>query len=316
LGLASMFGASLIIVALLEFISPKTRARLLMIAVLIGLSVGYHARYTNDFGRAWKKETNLYRQLLIRIPGLKPNSAIIAEGEILSYMGDYPTAYAINTIYSQPLSDHDNFVDYWFFGITTNFSKNLDRVLDGTEIDATHRSVSFKGRSDQSLIISFEPERGQCLYVIRPQSASYRELSSLLKKARHLSALDRINTSADSSSPFLQEIGVKYPNDWCTYYEKADLAHQNNNYKKVIEIWNAAHKSGFLPGAYSEYMIFIDAFVQSGHWNDAVELTFEAIHKFPLSRLAMCDYWNSLPATMERDSALRKLEAKLDYFSN
>ena len=315
LGLASMLGASLIIVALLEFISPKTRARFLIIAVLIGLSVGYHARYTNDFGRAWKKETNLYRQLLARIPGLKPNSAIIAEGEILSYMGDYPTAYAINTIYSQPLSDHDNFVDYWFFGITTNFSKNLDSILDGTEIDATHRSVSFKGRSDQSLIISFEPGRGQCLYVIRPGSASYRELSSLLKKARHLSALDRINTSADSSSPFLQEIGVQYPDDWCTYYEKADLAYQKKNYKNVIELWNAAHKSGFSPGAYPEFMIFIDAFVQSEHWNEAVELTFETIHKFPIARPAMCDYWNSLPATMERDSAFGKLESKLDCLS-
>ena len=316
LGLASMFGASLIIVALLEFISPKTRARLAMIALLIGLSVGYHARYTNDFGRAWKKETNLYRQLLIRIPSLKPNSAIIAEGEILSYMGDYPTAYAINTIYSQPISDRDNFVDYWFFGITTNFSKNLNSILDGTDIDATHRSVSFRGRSDQSLIISFEPGRGQCLYVIRPQSASYRELSALLKKASHLSALERINTSANSSSAFLQEIGEKYPNDWCTYYEKADLAYQKKDYKNVIELWNAAHKSGFSPGAYPEFMIFIDAFVQSGHWNEAVELTFETIHKFPIARPAMCDYWNSLPASMERASVFKKLEAKLDCLSN
>ena len=316
LGLASMLGASLIIVALLEFISPKTRARLAIIALLIGLSVGYHTRYTNDFGRAWKKETNLYRQLSIRIPGLKPNSAIIAEGEILSYMGDYPTAYAINTIYSQPFSDRDNFVDYWFFGFTTNFSKNLNSILNGTDIEAAHRSVSFKGRSDQSLIISFEPERDQCLYVIRPQSASYRDLSALLKKASHLSAIDRINTSANSSSPFLQEIGVKYPNDWCTYYEKADLAYQKKDYKNVIELWDAAHKSGFSPGAYPEFMIFIDAFVQSEHWNEAVELTLETIHKFPIGRPAMCDYWNSLPTSMTRASMFKKLEAKLDCLSN
>ena len=93
------------------------------------------------------------------------------------------------------------------------------------------------------------------------------------------------------------------------------MAYQKKNYKNVIELWNAAHKSGFSPGAYPEFMIFIDAFVQSEHWNEAVELTFETIHKFPIARPAMCDYWNSLPATLERDSAFGKLESKLDCLS-
>jgi hypothetical protein len=111
-------------------------------------------------------------------------------------MGDYPTAYAINTLYTSRLGKQDSNVNYWFFGITTNFSKNIDSFMDGTDIDTTHRAVTFTGRSDQSLIISFEPDLGQCLYVIRAQDASYRGLSPLSRSSQ-LSALDRIDTSAD-----------------------------------------------------------------------------------------------------------------------
>src|SRR5512138_480004 len=117
LGLASMLGAALLTIAILEMISPKLRTRLLIVAILIGFSVGFHARHTNEFRWAWKKETNLYRQLVLRIPALQPNTAIVAMGEILTYMGDYPTAYAINTLYTPQLGKQNNQVDYWFYGI-------------------------------------------------------------------------------------------------------------------------------------------------------------------------------------------------------
>ncbi len=317
LGLASIFGASLVIVALLELISSSSRARFVIVALLVGFSVGYHIRYTNDFLRTWKKELNFYRQFVLRVPGLQPGTAIVSESDISSYTpGDSSTAYAIDTIYAYPLGDKGKYVNYWFFTMTPDFEKDIDRFINGIDIEVNNRSVNFIGKSDQSLIISFEPEQGQCLYVIRPQDVSFRKLSPLLKKLSHLSALDRIDTSEDSSSSFLQAIGLQYPVDWCTFYEKADLARQSQNYEKVTQLWAQARENGFSPGAYFEYFVFLDGFTQTKRWDDAVDLTFEAIHKFPIARLSMCDYWNALPATVERDSAIKKLESKLDCFSN
>jgi hypothetical protein len=313
LGLASILGASLLIVALLELISSKTRARLVIVALLVGLSVGFHVRHTNEFRWTWSKEQNFFRQLALRVPGLEPGTALIMEKDISPYTpGDSSLGYAIDAIYAQPLKEEGEYVNYWVFTKTPDFEEKIDRFINGMDMKVNNRSVNFIGKSSQSLVISFEPEQGQCLYVIRPQDVSFRKLSPYLKKLGHLSELEQIDTSVDSPGPFLQEMGLKYPDDWCTYYQKADLARQNEDYEKVIQLWRDANEKGLSPGAYFEYFLFLDGFTQLQRWDEAVELTFKALRSFPESRLSMCDYWNALPVGAEKDLAYKKVQAKLD----
>lgn len=316
LGLASTLGASLLIVALLELISSRPRARLIVVALMVGFSISYHVRQAIDFRQAWRQEQNFFRQLIVRVPNLEPGTAILMENEISSYTpGDSSLFYAVDTIYAHPLGDRGKYVDYWVFTKTLDFESKVDRFINGMPLDVDNRSVNFIAKSDQSLVISFQPDQGQCLYVIRPQDASLRDLSPYLKKLAPLSALDRISTSADSPASFFQALGLKYSEDWCMYFQKADLARQREDYAQVMELWRTARQKSFSPGAYFEYLPFIDAFVQLKHPEEAAKLSLEAVRRFPNSRRSMCDYWNSLPASPQRDSGIKQLESKLDCFS-
>jgi len=211
---------------------------------------------------------------------------------------------------AQPRGDSGDHINYWFFSITGNFANRLEDFMNGMDIQDRHRSLRFSGKSNESLIVSFEPEQGQCLYVIRPQDSAIRLLPSMMKEASHLSALGRISIQPPSGL-FLQEIDLNYPEDWCTYYQQADLARQTGDWMQVKKFWNDAHAKGFGPGAPFEYLPFLDAFAQLGDWDQAVSLTIEVKDLPPAARLTFCDFWNSLPATPERDSAFKQIQAEL-----
>lgn len=312
-GMASMLGASLIMIAVLEWFSPRKKVKYFFLALLVGLSVGYHARYVNDFRWSWRKQENLYRQLLLRIPKVKAETTIVAPGEILYYMGEYPTAFAINTIYDDHQSRH-NEIAYWFFSMTGGFPLDSHVVGEGLPIVVNRAGLTFNGNTSKSLMISFEPDAGECLYVIRPQDKMFRYFRPFIRESAYLSNVDLIDVAMDSYSPFLEVIGSSYLVDWCTYYTQADLARQRGDWAKINELWNDAQVEGLRPYVYYEYFVFLDGFYYLGRLDDAVELSQKMLVRFPSANLALCDYWHAFPPSLERDGIIEELRAELTCF--
>jgi len=84
-GLASMLGASMMVVALVEALFASYRARLIFFAALIGLTISYHAHYTNDFRNTWKKQANFYRQLVLRVPTFSQTQQSLLKANFVPY---------------------------------------------------------------------------------------------------------------------------------------------------------------------------------------------------------------------------------------
>jgi len=302
--LAALPGAAMLVASALEWFVSSENARRVAFAVLVGLLIGFHNRNAYDFKYSWDKQVKLYEQLTWRAPHILPGTAIITDQEILGYMGDYPTSFAFNTMYDTKSLRPS---PYWFFAISENFNNDASSLTDGISLETRKYASSFVGNSRDSLVIDFEPEKNQCLWILRPEDASYRPLAAQLKTAALVSNLSRVQDKHDAIPVLYDSIVPENTGSWCFHYERADLARQLGDWGQVIFFWNLAHESGFLPGHGFEYIPFIQAYAHTGGWSQAFALTKDSNRTSDSMRTILCPTWEELvsstPPSSQRDEA-------------
>ena len=317
LSLGSLLGAAMIMTGVVDYLIKVPRTRWMLLAVLIGLLIGWHVRYTNDFRWAWDKQVNFYRQLYLRAPEIKPGTAILSEEEFLSYMGDYPTSYGINVMYTKQGDSFEGSrkADYWFFPYI-NFYTRLDQYLNGQPFSATRAGTSFQGEPEGTIVISFEPDLGQCLWVMRPEYESLKSLSQTMRQLVSISYVDRIEQAPLREDSFVLKYLYLHPEqDWCYYYEKADLAYQYEEWAEVLQLWKSARQSDLRPDNGFEYLPFIEAYAHADDWKTAESLTLSAQKIMRGIDPLFCDTWSKLkgntPESPEKDEAVATIQGVL-----
>ena len=317
LSLGSLLGAAMIMTGVVDYLIKVPRTRWMLLAVLVGLLVGWHVRYTNDFRWAWDKQVNFYRQLYLRAPEIKPGTTILSEEEFLSYMGDYPTSYGINVMYTKQGDSFEGSrkADYWFFPYI-NFYTRLDQYLNGQPFSATRAGTSFQGEPEGTIVISFEPDLGQCLWIMRPEYESLKSLSQTMRQLVSISYVDRIEQAPLREDSFVLKYLYLHPEqDWCFYYEKADLAYQYEEWDVVLQLWNSASQSDLRPDNGFEYLPFIEAYAHADDWKTAESLTLSAQKIMRGIDPLFCDTWSKLkgntPESPEKDEAVATIQGVL-----
>jgi len=321
--LGSLFGAALIITALIDILVKTPRTRWLLLSALLGLLVGWQLRSTNDFRWAWDKQVNFYRQLYLRAPALEPGTALLSEEEFVSFMGNYSTSYGINLIYAPKKTKNPDAreADTWLFTYA-DFSSNVDEYLDGTpfsigtDTDTPRAGVTFQGDKMGSVAILFEPERGQCLWIMRPEYATSKTLSQTTRLLSRISYVDRIQQAPPNPDSFLLKyLYPKQEQDWCFYYEQADLAYQYEEWGQVVQLWEAATQAGKQPENGFEYLPFIEAFAYRGDWESAKRMTRASQKTMQGIDPLLCDIWSKLEndtaASPERETAVSSVKEDL-----
>jgi hypothetical protein len=315
--LGSSLGAALIITALVDYAIKASKARWVLLSVVIALLIGWHLHYTNDFRWAWDKQVNFYRQLYLRAPEIAPNTAILSEGELFLYMGDYPTAYGINLIYTPKGNDFKDsrIAKYWFFPLA-EFYTAFDEYLNGRPFAATRAGTDFNADPQGSFVISYEPELGQCLWVMRPEYASLKTFSQNLRKLSSISFVDRIHQAPQNPDSFLLKYLYPKPeHDWCYYYEQADLAYQYQEWDQVIQLWGTANKAGLQPGNGFELLPFIEAYAHTGDWATARKMTRASQKTMQGIEPLLCNIWTKFesdtPSSTEKEGTITSVKADL-----
>jgi hypothetical protein len=86
-------------------------------------------------------------------------------------------------------------------------------------------------------------------------------------------------------------LGAEPEHRWCFYYQKADLARQQDDWETVARLGDEAFAVPLLPDDPYEYLPFIEAYARLGRVKDARLLTRQTADNMPLLKPALCAVW-------------------------
>jgi len=312
-GLPAMFGASFVLILLINALVSDRRKTIIVLSALLALSINFHLDHTREFQYSWEKQIRLYRELTWRAPQIEPGTAIVSDEEILGYMGQYAVSFGIITSY-QP-GDVDT-PPYWYFPFYYTYP-DLDGFTRGIPIEDQKLTMAFHGLSTDSLVISFNPEMDRCLWVLRPEDSNLRLVSDDMRRLSAASDVERIGDNNDAERILPKEIYGTIPGrGWCYYFERADLARQFQKWDEVVDLYEKAKADGEQAGSGFEYIPFIEGYAHTGDWETAAALTKTANRITKGLEPSLCGSLDKLlenaPISIERDQTINELKDDLN----
>ena len=313
--MAFMFGASLLIMGLLETLLKNKNQRAAIVGILVGLAVSMHLQLAGTFRQANEGQANFFRQLVWRVPGLRTDTLLLTDTLRFPYAGSNSLAAPLNWIYA---SDY-NFpqMAYQLIFIPEELGKDLPALEPGLPVRHDQVPLRFTGSTSQAVVFYHEPPA--CLQILQPGvHDQLPRLPGEVLSALELSNLDQIQTTASGPSRRLEEIfGPQPAQDWCYFFEKADLARQVGDWAKIVKLGDQAFKLPRPDYKYEiEFIPYIEGYANGGQWDKAINLTRRALNSLPTMRPALCQTWQRISIyaapNSERQAAMQRMNQNLD----
>lgn len=324
LALAAFPGAALLLTALLELIA-RPRAKIVVLVILSGLLIGWHARVNYEFWMVWEFQKEFYQQLTWRIPALRPNTTLILTSPYtlplspdsparIALEPDFSVSLAINALYAV-LPDKDRRIPYWFSSDMKPFLTE-NRPEKEPSFQRSHATLYFTGEPERLVALYFNPGERECLRVLGPEYAGYKRTSPPVKEVTRLSRPENILPESQTDFRLRDVIlGKEKAHSWCYYYAKGALAAQFGRWDENIEWWKEAGREKRYPGNGYELLPFIESFIHTGRWKEAAELTRLSSRLTPGMNSALCPLWRdaqrSDSPSPEQEQACRQANAFL-----
>jgi hypothetical protein len=314
----AMFGASLLMITFLEWISKEWNKKAIILSLLVGLSLTMHLRSGNDFRWLWTYQTRFYWQLLWRAPYLQPQTAILFEDEPFLDQGLFSTSSAINFLY--PQDENPEHLAYWVYTLRPRFTY-LESRPEVIPLNTNFRSLSFVGEAPDSIFAHYDRAKGNCWWFLDEKDTGNPDLPELTTEWLYLSNLDRIDENPKSADYQPESIiGAEPPHNWCYYYQKAALALQFSDWEQIVDLGYEAEEKGYFPGNSSsksphEWLPFIEGYANRGLWDKAASLTIRSSEASNNYDPALCSLWDKIASNTngadEKQSIVAEMTEKL-----
>jgi hypothetical protein len=307
-----MFGSCLLMPALIFLLFNEKLASLVIISILVALGAGTQFLSANSFRHDWEKQHQFYWNLIWRIPSLKENTTLFSDMMNFNYENSDQLSSGINFAFSD--NGIVNQIPYFLFYLPERIKTSiLPEIASGISLSGKRYYASFEGNTSQALLIEYSPPA--CLHILNPVlDKDNPSLSGLMKSALFLSRLELISPSVQDqpNQKPIDIIGKEPQQNWCYYFEKADLANQFGDWQLVENLYLEAENNNFSPRDGREWLPFIESLAHQSNWSEAARLTKNSIALTPGSQKMLCRLWGIID--FETPGSSQKKETLVEIF--
>ena len=326
--LAFLMGSCLFVVWAVESIGSNEFRTVLIISAIVAASTAYQISNANFYKNHWSIQNRFYWQIVWRMPNITKNTMLIAyEMPYRDYWTGGALTGQLNWTYN-PNGTSKN-VDYLFVLLNSKQKKFIPRTTPNQVVDFDDLIYTFTGNTSQSIFVHYKSEG--CMRVLdsvqNPPEFVWDDVHNPYQDMEERRIQETINganltdlslISPDSSEkviPLSKIFGEEPTHDWCYYFEKADLAWQNKDYEKILDLYNQVDQSGLSSMIATEYYPFVDAFAHLGFMEKAIAETEKWVSiTSPAAKLGYCSLWRKIASEFPDDinppQMIEKLECK------
>ncbi len=286
--------ACLLLATLVDGLFQTRNQKLVLFTVLIGLAVGSQFITARSYMLTWQAQQDFFWQLTWRAPGLQPNTLLVSDDIPFSryYSGPSLTA-PLNLTFAPESNSHE--IPYLLL-LVSQQEDDLPELVAGTPIEYSFRSFAFNGNTSDMVV--FKKPADGCLRVYSPEDSTreflYSPRSHFWLSAIPLSNLERIISNPETpATPAPEYFGTENRDQWCYFFEKADLARQQQNWTETVSIYEEAASAGFKPLMDAEWLPLVDAYLKLGEVEKAVEITHMVENKDQTNTAGFCSLWQA-----------------------
>jgi len=291
--LAMMPGACILLVGVVDLIAKARWQASLFLAVVAGFSAGMQFQYRLAYRQDWITQKAFFWQLIERAPGIKPGTLILTNELPFQYYSDNSLSAPLNWIYSPQQTSRK--MSYLFYDIEARLGKGLPSLETNLPIHEPYRATSFDGNTSQALVLFYDPPR--CLKVVDPVLDTFLPYKpNHIPEALALSQPDLIQVDANPGARPPSSIFGLEPQDWCYYFEKAELARQKGDWQEVANLGDKGIplKKKFTKETATELLTFIEGYAHTGQWDKAVQLSARFLQATEKANNIVCQTWDRI----------------------
>jgi hypothetical protein len=249
-------------------------------------------------------------QVSWRAPSIQPGTLLVIHYPSSSIGDDgFGVMEAPNLIYFPEASvTAEGFVHYSLAALTASDQNVKDILVGKRYLETGYRSHTINFDYGNTLLLS-QPTASSCVHVIdgtRPGLSASDPAHIVLTAAT--SKIDLVLPDGPAHIPPKFAFGVEPEHGWCYFYEKADLAVQNEDWVMAASLGDEATRLELTPEDQAEWMPFVEAYAALGDEKKVKNLSTRiGIDDFV--RIQTCKNLMSNPVI--RDSSTPEMDALL-----